>query len=140
MIELIQTDVVTVPVGQTVPFDEVAAKGGCAEYHRTGSGNIRLIKPGKYLIAFSANIAVPTGETVGEVSLGIIADNGILSGSTMRATPAAVEQYFNVSSQHYVEVPICCGAVCCVDIAVQNTSDIPVLVDNANITAVRVCG
>lgn len=140
MIELIQTDVVTVAVGQNVPFDETAAKGGCAEYHRAGSGNIRLIKPGKYLIAFSANIAVPTSETVGEVSLGFIADNGILSGSIMRVTPAAVEQYFNISSQHYVEVPICCGAVCCVDIAVQNTSDIPVLVDNANITAVRVCG
>lgn len=140
MIELIQTNVVTVPTGQTVPFDEVAAKGGCAEMHRAGSPNIRLMKAGRYLVTFSGNIAVPTGETVGEVSLGIVADNGILSGSIMRATPAAVAEYFNVSSQHYIDVPECCGTVCCVNVAVQNTSDIPVLVDNANITAVRVCG
>lgn len=139
MIELIQTQVVTVPVGQSVPFDQTVAKGGCAEYHRTGSANIRLLKPGRYLVTFSGNIAVPTGETVGEVSLGIAAD-GILAGSIMRATPAAVEEYFNVSTQHYVDVPVCCGNTCCVDVSVQNTSDIPVLVDNANITAVRVNG
>lgn len=140
MIELIQTDVVTVPVGQSVPFNETVVRSGCAEYHRAGAANVRLLKPGRYLITFSGNIAVPTGETVGEVSLGIIADGGILSGSIMRATPAAVEEYFNVSTQHYVDVPVCCGNVCCVDVAVQNTTDIPVLVDNANITAVRVCG
>lgn len=138
MIELIQTEVVTVPVGQSVPYNAIAAKGGCAEFHRPGSPNVRLIKPGRYLVTFSANIAVPTGETVGEVSLGIAADGGILSGSIMRATPAAVEEYFNVSTQHYVDVPQCCGNTCCVDISVQNTADIPVLVDNANITAVRV--
>lgn len=139
MIELIQTEAITIPVAQSIPFNEVAAKGGCAEFHRAGGSNIRLMKSGRYLVTFSGNIAVPTGETVGEVSLGIIADGGILSGSIMRATPAAVEQYFNVSTQHYVDVPECCGNVCCVNVAVQNTSDIPVLVDNANVTAVRVC-
>lgn len=139
MIELIQTGVVTVPINQSIPFNEVAAKGGCAEFYRSGSSNIRLVKPGRYLVTFSGNIAVPTGETVGEVSLGIIADGGILSGSIMRVTPAAVEEYFNVSTQHYVDFPECCGNVCCVNVAIQNTTDIPVLVDNANITAVRVC-
>lgn len=139
MIELIQTAVVTVPVGQAVPFNETVVKSGCAEFHRAGAANVRLIKPGRYLITFSGNIAVPTGEAVGEVSLGIAADGGVMSGSIMRATPAAVEQFFNVSTQHYVDVPACCGNVCCVDVSVQNTSDIPVLVDNANVTAVRVC-
>lgn len=139
MIELIQTLEVTVPIGQSVPFDEKVVKSGCAEFHREGSPTVKLVKPGRYLITFSGNIAVPTGETVGEVSLGILADNGILTGSIMRATPAAVEEFFNVSTQHYVDVPCCCGHVCCVDVSVQNTGDIPVLVDNANITAVRVC-
>ena len=74
MIELINTDIVTVPVGQEVPFDETVVKSGCAEYHRNGASVIRLINPGRYLVTFSANIAVPTGETVGEVSLGILAD------------------------------------------------------------------
>ena len=138
MIELINTDIVTVPVGQEVPFDETVVKSGCAEYHRNGASVIRLINPGRYLVTFSANIAVPTGETVGEVSLGILADGGILTGSIMRATPAAVEEYFNVYTQHYIDVPKCCGNVGTANVAVENTGDIPVLVDNANITVVRV--
>lgn len=139
MIELIQTLEITVPVGQSIPFNETVVKSGCAEYHRDGSSTIRLLKPGRYLVTFSGNIAVPTGETVGEVSLAITADGGILGGSIMRATPAAVEEFFNVSTQHYVDVPYCCGSVGIANVAVVNNSDIPVLVDNANFTAVRVC-
>lgn len=139
MIELIQTLAITVPVGQSIPFNETVVKSGCAEYHREGASTIRLLKPGRYLVTFSGNIAVPTGETVGEVSLAIAADGGMLGGSIMRATPAAVEEYFNVSAQHYVDVPCCCGTVGVATVAVENTGDIPVLVDNANITAVRVC-
>ena len=108
MIELIQTLAVTVPVGQEIPFNETVVKSGCAEYHRSGASTIRLLKPGRYLITFSGNIAVPTGETVGEVSLAITADGGILAGYIMRATPAAVEEYFNVSKQHYIDIPYCC--------------------------------
>ena len=136
MIELIATTPVTVPVNGIIPFDATAAKGGCAERHREGSAQITLTKPGRYLVAFSGNIAVPEGETVGELSLGMTYDGEVLGGSLMRVTPAAVEEYFNVSTQHYVDVY--CN--CCVTVTVENTSDIPVLVDNPNLTAVRVCG
>lgn len=136
MIELINTAAQTVPVGQSVVYNAVAARGGCAERYRQGSAQITLTKTGRYMVGFSANIAVPTGETVGEVSLALTYDGEVLGGSTMRATPAAVEEYFNVATQHYIDVPQCC----CVTVTVQNTSDIPVLVDNPNITAVRVCG
>ena len=135
MIELINTAVQTVPIGQSVVYNAVAARGGCAERRREGSAQITLLKPGRYLVTFSGNIAVPTGETVGEISLAMTYDGEVLGGSTMRATPAAVEEYFNVSTQHYVDVY--CN--CCVNVAIQNTSGIPVLVDNPNITAVRVC-
>lgn len=70
------------------------------------------------------------------MALGIARDGEILGGTVMRATPAAVEQYFNVSSQTYVDV--FCG--CCENVSVKNAGTIPVLVDNPNITAVRVCG
>lgn len=135
MIELINTAVQTVPIGQSVVYNAVAARGGCAERHREGSAQVTLLKPGRYLVTFSGNIAVPTGETVGEISLAMTYDGEVLGGSTMRVTPAAVEEYFNVSTQHYVDVY--CN--CCVNVAIQNTSGIPVLVDNPNITAVRVC-
>lgn len=136
MIELINTAVQTVEIGQSVVYNSTAVRGGCAERNREGSAQITLTKPGRYLVAFSGNIAVPTGETVGEVSLGLTYDGEVLGGSLMRATPAAVEEYFNVSTQHYVDVY--CN--CCVTVTVENTSDIPVLVDNPNLTAVRVCG
>lgn len=136
MIELVNTAVQTVPVGQSVVYNAVAVHSKCApERHRVGSAQVVLTPPGRYLVTFSGNIAVPTGETVGEISLGITQDGEVLGGSLMRVTPAAVEEYFNVSTQHYVDTY--CN--CCVNVAVQNTGDIPVLVDNPNITVVRVC-
>ena len=136
MIELINTAVQTVPVGQSVVYNAVAVHSACGrERHREGSAFVTLIPPGRYLVTFSGNIAVPTGETVEEISLGITQNGEVLGGSLMRATPAAVEEYFNVSSQHYVDT----YCSCCVDVGVRNTSDIPVLVDNPNITVVRVC-
>jgi hypothetical protein len=135
MIELINTAVQTVAIGQSVLYNTVAVHSGCAERHRPGSAQIVLTKPGRYLVAFSGNIAVPTGGTVGEISLGIAQDGEILGGSLMRVTPAAVEEYFNVATQHYVDV----FCSCCVPVSVQNTSGQPILVDNPNFTAVRVC-
>ena len=137
MIELINTTVQTVAAGQSVVYNAAAVRSKCGpERHRNGSSFITLTQPGRYLVSFSGNIAVPEGETVGEISLGVTQDGEVLGGSLMRVTPAAIEEYFNVSTQHYVDVY--CG--CCVNVGVLNTSDIPVLVDNPNLTAVRVCG
>jgi hypothetical protein len=136
MIELVNTAVQTVPIGQSVVYNAAPVRSSCGkERHREGSAFVTLLPPGRFLVTFSANIAVPTGETVGEVSLGITQDGEVLGGSIMRATPAAVEEYFNVSSQHYVDT----YCQCCVNVGVQNTGTIPVLVDNPNITVVRVC-
>lgn len=53
--------------------------------------------------------------------------------STMIVTPAAVENFFNVSAQAYIDVP--CG--CCSTVAVQNTSAQAIEVQNSNLIAVR---
>ena len=136
MIELINTAVQTVPVGQSVVYNSAAVRSACGkERNREGSAFVTLLPPGRFLVSFSANIAVPTGETVGEISLGITQNGEVLGGSLMRVTPAAVEQYFNVSTQHYVDT----YGSCCVDVGVRNTSVIPILVDNPNITVSRVC-
>lgn len=136
MIELINAAVQTVAVNQSVVFTQTAVKGGCAERHRSGSAQVTLLKPGRYLVTFSGNVSVPTGTVVGEVSLGIARDGEIITGTVMRATPAAVEEYFNVSAQTYVDVY--CN--CCENVSIQNAGTIPVQVDSPNITAVRVCG
>ena len=136
MIETIGVPILLVGIRQNVLFPQTAVKGGCAERHRAGSGLITLLKPGSYLVTFSGNIAVPTGQTIGEISVGIARDGEIIPGTIMRVTPAAVNQYFNVSVQTYVDVY--CN--CCEDVSVENNSTIPINVQDANLTAVRVCG
>ena len=137
MVELLNATPQTVAVGQSVPFtEEIGSKCG-AERHRAGSAQLTLVKRGRYLVNFNANIAVPaTGGTVGPISLAVALNGEAMNGSVMTVTPAAVSEFFNVSTQHYVDVP--CG--CCVTITVQNTGASPVDVDNPNLTAVRVCG
>lgn len=86
-----------------------------------------------YNVTFGANIAVPTGGTPGQISLAITVDGVTVPNSTMIETPAAVEEFSNVSRR--VTVPIWKG--CCQTVAVRNTSDQPILVQNANIVIER---
>lgn len=135
MIELINTAQQTVQPGQAVVYDETVYRSRRgAEGYRGDGGLVKLNAPGVYEINFHANIAVPTGETVGEISIAITQDGEALSGTTARVTPAAVEEFGNVSAQTLV-VTAC---DCCVPVTVRNTSDIPILVDNPNLTVVRV--
>ena len=89
----------------------------------------RQQKSAIYLVDFGANIAIPTGGTVGEISLGIAINGSIIPSSIMRVTPAAVEEFFNVSRAINVQV----WRGCCEDVSVVNTSDADILVADANI-------
>lgn len=84
----------------------------------------------RYSVNFGANIAVPEGETVGPISVAISVSGGTVPASTMIITPAAVEEYFNVSTD--ILVPIVCG--CCQSVTVTNLSTIPINMQNASIT------
>lgn len=138
MIEVLNTNVQTVSTGASVVYNTQAVKScNAAERWRNGSANITLTKAGRYLVTFSGNIAVPTGGTAGgAISLALTQDGEILNGASMAAVPAAVDNYFNVSTQHYIDV----YNGCCVNVAVKNTSGVDVSVSNPNMTAVRVCG
>ena len=98
--------------------------GGCG-CNRARSAN--------YLVDFGANIAIPTGETVGPISVAIAIDGSTVGSSTMIVTPAAVEEYFNVSRA--VNAQIWRG--CCETVSIRNTSNIPILVQNANVIFTR---
>lgn len=111
--------------------------------HREGSGNFLLSgwTPGKscckknasYLVDFGANIAVPTGETVGPISVSLTIDGSVVPATQMTVTPAAVEEYFNVSRAINLDV----WHGCCETVTVRNTSTIPILMQNANIIFAR---
>lgn len=129
-----------VAVNQAVLFTETAVPGNCSMIHREGSGlvGLRGLPNGqfraRFLVEFGANIAVPTDETVGPVSLAIAINGEPVVTSSMISTPAAVDQYNNVSASIYIDVPI----GCCSQVSIENTSTIPVSVQNANLIIERV--
>lgn len=144
MAEFTNIDLQTVGIGQNVIFDETPICPTRCITHREGSGIVRIQgnsnnnygnvqKRARYLVAFSGNIQIPTGGTVEEISVAIAIDGEPLLSTQMIVTPAAVEEFFNVSAQAYVDVP--CG--CCVTVAVENTSTQPIEVQNANLIVVR---
>ncbi len=107
--------------------------------HREGSGIFRLKGVTNqcralYKVLFGGNIAVPTGGTVGDISVALTIDGEALGSSTAIVTPAAVDNYFNVFVAAYIPVE----RGCCVTVSVENTSDIPINVQNANIIIERI--
>lgn len=87
----------------------------------------------EYLVAFGANIAIAEGGTVGEISVAISRNGTTVPASTMIVTPAAVEEFFNVS----VDIPVTVWNGCCESIAIRNTSDQPIEMVNAGIYITR---
>lgn len=144
MAEYSANAVQTVNPGETVIFtDSPQPCNRGFVRHRDGTGNFLLSgwvptrgccpcnasKSASYLVDFGANIAVPTGETVGPISVAISVDGTTLPATTMIITPAAVEEYGNVSRAANVDV----WKGCCETVSIRNTSSIPILVQNANI-------
>ena len=128
-----------VGVNQNVLFTDTPVCGSCSIIHRDGSGLVTLRGitrqcRARFRATFSGNIAIPTGGTVEAISLAI-AINGEPVGSTlMIQTPAAVEEFANVSSSVFLDVP----ADCCSQISVRNTSEQTISVQNANLIVERV--
>ena len=136
--EIIANAVQTVLANQNVYFTDTVVSGNYSIDHRDDSGLVTLRGVtnqcrARFKVSFGANIAVPTDETVGPISLAIAINGEPVRVSTMTVTPAAVEQFFNVSAQTYIDVP--CN--CCVTVAVENTSEQAIEVQNANLIVVR---
>lgn len=127
-----------VAANENVVFTNTAVKGSNCIQHREGSGIVTLRGltnqcRARYFVDFSANIAVPTGGTAGEISLAIAISGEPVLSSQMISTPAAVAQFNNVSTGIYVDVP----KGCCLNIAVENTSGVAIDVANANLVVTR---
>lgn len=138
--EIVANAIQTVPVNQDVLFTGTSVRGNASIMHREGSGivTVRGLLNGqcraRFRAVFGANIAVPTGETVGPVELAIAINGEGVPTSRMISTPIDVENYNNVSADIYIDVPI----GCCTQLSVQNVSTIPVNVQNANFIVERV--
>lgn len=124
---------------RNVLFTDTVVCGSCSIVHREGSGLVSLKGltsqcRARYRISFGANIAIPTGGTVGPISLAIAIDGEPVATTTMIETPAAVEEYSNVFSAIFLDIP----KGCCSQISVINVSDQAIEVQNANLIVERV--
>lgn len=143
MAEYSNNAIQTVNPGETVIFTE--APSPCRRgfvRHRDDTGNFLLSgatpylrrcccgnNSAEYLVDFGCNIAIPTGGTVEPISVAITLDGSTIPATTMIVTPAAVEEYWNISRAVGIQV----WRNCCETLAVRNTSTQPILVQNANI-------
>lgn len=109
--------------------------------HRNESGIVTLrgITNGcsrfaRYQVFFDANIAVPEGGTAGPISVSLAIEGEAIPTSNAIVTPTVVDAYFNVSSIGIIDVP----SGCCAHIAVENTSNQAINVQNANLLVTRI--
>lgn len=130
----------TVATNQNVIFTDTVICGNCSIVHREGSGLVTLRGlsntqcRARFRVTFGGNVAIPEGGTVGPISLALAINGEAVATTTMISTPAAVEEFNNVFSSVFLDVP----RNCCYQISVKNISEDDIDVQNANLIVERV--
>lgn len=151
MAEYVYFPLQVVQAGQPVLLrDSIPCNKGYV-WHRNESGIVTLRGIvnnacgcfARYQVTFNGNIAVPEGTTVGEIGVALSLDGEPILTSRAVVTPAAVDEYFNVTSTAIITVP----RGCCFNVSVENVSEsatpattpAPAInVQNANMTVTRI--
>lgn len=142
MAEYIENAVQTVEAGQNILLETAIGCNRGYVYHRNQSGIVILRgivnNPTacftRYQVTFNGNIAVPEDGTAGAISVALTIDGEPIQTSKAIVTPAAVDEYFNVTSMAIITVP----KGCCFSVAVENASAVAINVQNANLTVARI--
>ena len=144
MAEFVYNDIQLIQPGAAAVLDTAIGCNRGMVLHRPGSGIVTLrgivnnpcCRFARYRVSYDGNISVPTGETVGEIQLALAIDGEVVPTSIAAATPAAVDQYWNVNGFAIIDIPV----GCCYTISVRNasTTDIPVNLRNLNVEVTRI--
>lgn len=121
MAEYLTRDTVeSVALNQAIPFiDSIPCNRGNV-FHQNGTGIFVLrgiVKNSsscfaRYNVEFTGNISIPTGGAVTPIATAIVVSGESRVGSRSIFTPAAVDEYGNVTSRATVDVPRgCCFTV-----------------------------
>ena len=122
---LTRDQVETVALNTPIPFlDSIRCPNGCV-IHSSGSG-IFILK-GKtnncftrYELEFTGNISIPTGGAVTPIATAIVLSGEQQQGSRSIYTPAAVDEYGNVTSRATIDIP----RGCCLNVSVEYVSGV----------------
>lgn len=150
MAEFAYNPIQVVEPNQNVLLDTVIPCNKGYVFHRNQSGIVILrgiVKNptscfARYQVTFNGNAALVDGATVGPVSVALAIDGEPIQTSRAIVTPAATDEYFNVTSTAIITVP----RGCCFSVSVENTSAPAVAggvapeinIQNANLTVARI--
>lgn len=121
MAEYLKNDVQNVSLNQPAIFENSIPCNRGNVYHEDGTGIFTLRGNtnncfARYQVTFNGNIAVPTGGTVGPIAIALAVNGESRPTSRAIVTPAAVDQYFNVTSTALITVP----RGCCFSLSVRS--------------------
>ena len=132
---LTRDEIVTVSLNSPIPFaDSIPCNKGYV-FHQNGTGILILRgivnNPtscfARYVVEFTGNIAIPEGGAVTPIATAIVVSGEERTGSRSIFTPAAVDEYGNVTSRATVDV----ARGCCFNVSVEYVSGV---VDDPAIT------
>lgn len=126
MAEYAYNPIQLVEPNQNVLLDTVIPCNKGYVFHRENSGIVILRGIvncpqacfARYQVTFNGNIALPEGADVGPISVALAIDGEPIQTSRAIITPAAVDEYGNVTSTAIITVP----RGCCFTVTVENTS------------------
>lgn len=121
MAEYLKNDVQLISLNQPAIFENSIPCNRGNVYHEDGTGIFTLRGNtnncfARYQVTFNGNIAVPTGGTVGPIAIALAVNGESRPTSRAIVTPAAVDQYFNVTSTALITVP----RGCCFSLSVRS--------------------
>ena len=150
MAEFAYNPIQLVEPNQNIILDTVIPCNKGYVYHRDQSGIVILRGIvncpqacfARYQVTFNGNIALPEGAVVGPISVALAIDGEPIQTSRAIITPAAVDEYGNVTSTAIITVP----RGCCFTVTVENTSAPDIVggvapeinVQNANLVVSRI--
>lgn len=125
---LTKSTVESVALNTAIPFlDSIPCRKGYV-FHQDGTGILVLRgivnNPracfARYNVKFTGNIAIPEGGAVTPIATAIVVSGESREGSRSIYTPAAVDEYGNVTSRATIDVP----KGCCFTVAVEYVSGV----------------
>ena len=148
MAEYLENSVQVVALNQPAVFDSSIPCNRGNIYHENGTG-VFILRGNtnncfaRYQVVFNGNIAIPTGGTVGAIAVALAVNGEERPTSRAIFTPAAVDQYGNVTSTAIITVPRgCCFSLSLRAVPASEDPAVtpaPVInIQNANLTITRI--
>lgn len=151
--EFLKNEIQEVALNAPILFDTSIPCSRGNIYHENNTGNFILKGASsnsgccnqfaQYQVTFNGNIAIPEGGTATPIAVALAVNGEPRLTSRAIFTPAAAEDFGNVTSTAIIKVPRCCCFSLSVD-AVPATTDptvtsAPIIeVQNANLTITRI--